>query len=251
MVSSPARHNSLHPQTLMQDSHPRPQLIRDRLDRTCAAPGGFAARRRRRRPRRGLARSGRSLFDRTIEVPFPPRVAGQRHRRRRVPPGRLVPAHVPAPQRRDAAAAAPLRRGRLPGARCGSTAACRRRTRAAIRRSPPTSPPALAPRAAQVLVVRAEDDPHDLTPAPRQAGLAARAARHLVRAHDRHLAAGLAGAGARDRTSRSLRWTPDLDRACLDLRCGCASAAGRAAAAPAAVRRHPARRGAGRRLLRR
>ncbi len=69
MVSSPARHNSLHPQTLMQDSHPRPQLTRpgwEDLGGTWAFAFDDAA--------VGISEHWQQrddVFDRTIQVPFP------------------------------------------------------------------------------------------------------------------------------------------------------------------------------------
>ena len=87
-----------------------------------------------------------------------------------------------------------LRRGRLParvwvnGLLVGDA---RGRPHAVLGRHHPMLD-ALGP--ADASTVRAEDDPHDLDEAARQAGLAAGAALHLVPAHDRHLADGVAGA---------------------------------------------------------
>ena len=64
----------------------------------------------------------------------------------------------------------------------------------------------------QTVVVRAEDDPADLSKPRGKQDWQLRAALHLVPADHRHLADGLAGAGARDATSATLRWTPNVER---------------------------------------
>ena len=223
------------PDPTSPQAYPRPQL-HARSGRTSAAHWEFAHddAGRRSRPRAGRAATARSTA--TIEVPYPPESRASGIGDTGCPPGGLVPprrshgAGRPGP-----AAAAALRRGRLPGRVWvnGELVATHEGGHTPF---PPTSPTRSTATATQVVVVRAEDRPARLGPAPRQAGLAARAARHLVPPHDRHLAAGLAGAGARRPHRRPRTGRP------TSARCGC-RVDGRARA-DAGAERHPARRSA-------
>ena len=129
-------------------------------------PVGVRVRRRGPRPARagGYARPS---FDASIVVPFPPESA--RLRQSTTPACTAcsgTTACCPRPTHRGghddrAARDAALRRRRLPCRSSGSTGSASATTRAGTRRSRSTSPTLLR-RRRDVLVVRAEDDPHDV-----------------------------------------------------------------------------------------
>ena len=155
------------------------------------------------------------LFDRTIMVPFPPESRAS---------GIGDPGFHPvvwyrrtfdrAGRRRGRAGAAPLRRGRLPGRRSGSTAGWSPRTRVATRRSPPISPRRCAEAGDQVIVVRAEDEPLDLAqPRGKQDWESGRTRSGTTARPASGSRSGWSRCPAT--TSSELRWTPDLDRGVL------------------------------------
>ena len=89
------------------------------------------------------------------------------------------------------------------------------------------------PEASVEIVVRADDDPHDLAKPRGKQDWQLDAALHLVPAHDRHLADGLAGSGPGDvdRARSAGRRTSSAGRSALE-----ADVGGRAARRPAAAR---------------
>ena len=91
MVFSPARQKSFYPKTLMQDSHPRPQLTRADWTDLCGT-WDFAF----DDEQVGLTEAWQSgaTFDLTIEVPFPPESLSERHQRPGLSPGGLVPPEL-------------------------------------------------------------------------------------------------------------------------------------------------------------
>ncbi len=175
-------------------TYPRPQLVRPRwLDLSgewdFAYDDDVTVDGTSRHPRRIPPHDRRAL---------PARVPALGHQRHRVPPRRLVPP----PRRRGRArarrprggphAAAALRRRRLPRGRVD-----RRRPRGVARGRPHAVHGRGARLRGGLRHRRAgRGRPPRPQPAARQAGLAARAALHLVPPHDGHLAAGLAGVGA-------------------------------------------------------
>ncbi len=175
---------------------------------------GFCPRRRRRGAARGLDARGCAVQPDDHRA-VPTGVARERDRRSRLPPDRLVSAHlrVGASGRRAAAgtaasqrggrrtgraAVAPPRRGRLPRPRLGQRAVGRRaRGRAdAVRRRHHRRAARRSRRADHRRARGGRSARPDA--AARQAVLGARIARDLAQPHDRHLAAGLAGAGRTD-----------------------------------------------------
>ncbi len=123
----------------------------------------------------------------------------------------------------------------------GSTARRSARTRAATTRSRSTSPKALAKSTSgQHELVVAVWDPTDAGCQPRGKQVA-KPARHLVHARHRHLADGVARAGAGRRTSVAVRIVPDIDNGDVRIRVDCERperpTAGRERASSTATRR--------------
>ena len=143
-------------------AYPRPQLVRERWTDLCgtwqfayddADPASTSA---------GTRRAGAG-FDREIVVPYPPESPGQRRSANRLPPGRLVPPHL----RRRAAPTGErvllhfgaVDYGRAVWVNGALVATPRGRPHPVLRRHHRRADEG----GEQVVVVRAEDDPHDLT----------------------------------------------------------------------------------------
>ena len=157
----------------------------------------------RPRPRRALAPARGGAVRPHDPRPVRARDAGQRHRRHGLLSRLLVPAHVRRARASSPASALLLHfgavdyaatvwvNGALAGAHEGGyTPFCADITDAARRGA-----------AQQSVVVRAEDDPHDLAKPRGKQDWQLRAALDLVSAHHRHLADGVAGARAGDAAS--------------------------------------------------
>ena len=152
------------------------------------------------------------VFDRVIEVPFPPESPASGIGNRDFHPvvwyRRVVPGRAASRTSGCCCTSAPSTTGR----RSGSTGGSSPSTRAATPRSPRTSPTRCVDDGEQVVVVRAEDPTR--RPRPSRAASRTGSARRTASGTTAPPASGSRSgwSGARRPTSTRSRWTPDLRR---------------------------------------